>query len=106
TEGIMGLIPSGGWLPRLPDGSSMGPRPASDAVRYDNLNRKFANAWRVNNSTSLFDYAPGMSTGNFTNRAWPAEGATSCNVPGHPPVKPIERNVAERLCRQITNRKD
>ncbi len=106
TEGVMGLIPSGSWLPRLPDGSSMGPRPASAAARYDDLNRKFANAWRVNNSTSLFDYAPGMATENFTNKAWPLEGAASCNIPGRPPVTPIERNVAQRLCRQIADRND
>ncbi|HYC60640.1 MAG TPA: Ig-like domain-containing protein [Thermoanaerobaculia bacterium] len=106
TEGVMGFIPSGSWLPRLPDGSSIGPRPASEAARYDALNRKFANAWRVNKSTSLFDYAPGMSTENFTDKDWPRQGATSCNIPGRPPVKPIARNVAQRLCRQVTNRND
>jgi hypothetical protein len=106
TEGIMGFIPSGGWLPTLPDGSSMGPRPASAAARYDALNRKFADAWRVSNSTSLFDYAPGMGTDDFTNRAWPAENATSCNIPNRQPVAPIEKAVAEQLCVQIVNKDD
>jgi hypothetical protein len=106
TEGVMGFISSGGWLPDLPDGSSMGPRPASEAARFDALNRKFANAWRVNKSTSLFDYAPGMGPDNFANKAWPAENAANCNIPGRPPVKPIERTVAERLCRPITNKND
>ncbi len=104
TEGVMGFIPSGSWLPRLPDGSSMGPRPAAEAARYDDLNRKFANAWRVSSSTSLFDYAPGMTTENFTNKAWPPEGAASCNIPDRPPVTPIKRDVAQRLCRQITDK--
>jgi hypothetical protein len=106
TEGIMGLIPSGNWLPRLPDGSSLGPRPATDAARYDALNRKFANAWRVNKATSLFDYAPGTGPDTFVNKNWPPEGAVSCNIPGRPPVIAIERAVAQRLCAQITNRND
>jgi hypothetical protein len=92
TEGIMGFIPSGSWLPTLPDGSSMGPRPASLADRYDALNRKFADAWRVTKSTSLFDYAPGMGTEDFTNRAWPVEDATNCNIPDRPPVKPDRKS--------------
>jgi len=106
AEGVMGLIPSGSWLPRLPDGSSLGARPASQAARYDVLNRKFANAWRVNKSTSLFDYAAGTGPENFTNRAWPPEGAANCNIPGRPPVTPIERNAAEKLCQQVANRND
>ncbi|MCU1350040.1 MAG: hypothetical protein JWO56_3070 [Acidobacteria bacterium] len=106
TEGIMGFIPSGGWLPVLPDGSSLGPRPASAAARYDALNRKFADAWRVSKTTSLFDYAPGMGTEDFTNRAWPVEDATNCTIPDRPPVRPIEKDVAEQLCVQIVNRDD
>ncbi len=104
TAGIMGFIPSGSWLPTLPDGSSMGPRPASAADRYYDLNRKFADAWRVDDATSLFDYAPGMSTADFTNRDWPAEDATSCNITDHPPVEPIEEDVAEDLCRDIVDK--
>jgi Bacterial Ig-like domain (group 3)/Platelet-activating factor acetylhydrolase, isoform II len=106
TEGIMGFIPSGSWLPTLPDGSSMGPRPASAADRYDALNRKFADAWRVSNATSLFDYAPGMGTEDFTNRAWPAENATSCNIPNAQPVQPIEKETARQLCAEIVNKDD
>lgn len=106
TAGIMGFIPSGSWLPTLPDGSSMGPRSASAAVRFDDLNRKFADAWRVTNATSLFDYAPGMGTDDFTNKAWPAENATSCEIPEQPPVEPIEEEVAEKLCVDIVDKND
>jgi hypothetical protein len=105
TEGIMGFIPPGSWLPTLPDGSSVGARPASAADRYDALNVKFADAWRVGKS-SLFDYAPGMDTEDFTNRAWPVEDATSCNIPELSPVKPIEKDVAEKLCAEIGNKAD
>ncbi|HEX7150328.1 MAG TPA: Ig-like domain repeat protein [Thermoanaerobaculia bacterium] len=106
TEGIMGFIPPGSWLPTLPDGSSMGPRPASAATRFADLNQKFADAWRVTNKTSLFDYAPGMGTEHFTNKAWPVENATSCTLPERPLVKPIDRAVAEQMCGQIVNRDD
>lgn len=106
TEGIMGFIPSGSWLPTLPDGSSMGPRPASAATRWADLYQKFADAWRVTKSTSLFDYAPGMSTDDFTNKAWPVENATSCTIPNRAPVEPIDKAAAEQMCAQIVNRDD
>lgn len=61
TEGIMGEIPEGSWLPRLPDGTSLGPRPESLHDRYRYVYEKFGNAWRVNDDTSLFDYAPGKA---------------------------------------------
>lgn len=104
TSGIMGFIPPGSWLPTLPDGTSMGPRPASSTDRFDDLNRKFADAWRVTNATSLFDYAPGMSTADFTNKDWPVEGSTNCSLPKQPLVEPIDRDVAEELCGQIAKR--
>ena len=106
TSGIMGYIPSASWLPTLPDGSSMGPRPASAADRFNDLNRTFADAWRVTNKTSLFDYAPGMGTEDFTNKDWPVENATSCNIQNHAPVQPIEKEVAEELCVGIANKAD
>lgn len=106
TEGIMGLIPSGSWLPRLPDGSSMGPRPATEAARYSALNGTFANAWRVTDATSLFDYAPGMSTQDFTDRSFPPASSDRCDIPGHPPIEPIEIRVAEELCRPVIKKND
>lgn len=106
TDGVMGLVSVGDWLPRLPDGSSMGPRPASDTDRHNDLNTAFADAWRVAKATSLFDYAPGMSTADFTDRTWPAPPGSRCDVRGAPPIEPIERNVAERLCAPVNDRND
>lgn len=106
TDGIMGFIPSGSWLPRLPDGSSMGPRPATEPARYNDLNVTFANAWRVTNTTSLFDYATGMSTLDFTDRSFPPPNGERCDIPGQPPITPIEPDVAEALCRPIKNKQD
>jgi hypothetical protein len=104
-EGVMGAIAPRSWLPLLPDGTSMGPIPASLHQRYVDLNQKFADAWRVTDTTSLFDYAPGTSTATFTNRDWPPE-KPPCIIPGSeiPPAKPMDPRRAQQLCRAITDK--
>jgi hypothetical protein len=104
TGGLAGTIPRGSWLPTLPDGSSMGPRPAALHDRYVDLYEKFGGAWRVTDATSLFDYAPGTSTGTFTLETWPME-KSACILPGTAPVKPLSLAVAQRACRLILNQK-
>lgn len=99
--GVLGVIPQGSWLPALPDGSSMGPMPGALHDRYVDLYQKFADAWRVTDKTSLFDYAPGTSTDTFTMRVWPLE-QPPCVLPHTEPVRPVSRLVAERACRPIT----
>lgn len=118
TEGIMGAIAPGNWLPALPDGTLPGPRPADLHQRYLGLYETFADAWRVDDATSLFDYAPGTSTRTFTLGAWPFENPQTCRIPGEEiPVPvvtaiprglqggrrpgPMPRDRAERLCRAI-----
>jgi hypothetical protein len=102
-EGIMGALARGSWLPALPDGSSLGPKPASAAQRYDDLNVRFAKAWRVSNRTSLFDYAPGQSTANFTIASWPKD-KPPCDLPQETPAKPAETQVAVKACSRIVDR--
>jgi lysyl endopeptidase len=99
--GVLGVIPQGSWLPALPDGSSMGPMPGALHDRYVDLYQKFADAWRVTDKTSLFDYASGTSTDTFTMRVWPLE-QPPCVLPHTEPVRPVSRLVAERACRPIT----
>lgn len=103
-EGIMGAIAPGSWLPALPDGTSLGPKPASLHQRYLDLNQKFADAWRVTAQTSLFDYAPGTSTKTFTFPGWPLENPP-CVIPKQPPVKPLDPQAARRACRPILDKK-
>jgi hypothetical protein len=104
-EGIVGAITAGNWLPMLPDGTPMGPRPVSLNQRYLDLNQRFAGAWRVTNATSLFDYAPGTSTATFTDKTWPPN-KPPCVAPGSPapPQQPIEREKAQEICRKIKNK--
>jgi FtsP/CotA-like multicopper oxidase with cupredoxin domain len=106
--GIMGRIPPQTWLPLLPNGATVGPKPADPGERYIALYRTFANAWRVTDATSLFVYAPGTSTKTFTDPKWPGE-TPPCKpqprfeIPGaNPPLVNIKPAIAERLCKPVT----
>jgi hypothetical protein len=108
TEGVIGTLAYGSWLPALPDGSGLGPKPAALNDRYLQLYDKFANAWRVGNKTSLFDYAPGTSTKNFTVKTWPEENPKVCVAPpvlsgpiDVPPQKALPLETAARYCSNV-----
>ena len=101
-RGIAGPIAAGSWLPALPNGASMGPMPASLPARYDALYNKFADAWRVTDKDSLFDYAPGTSTATFTLKDWPKQSAP-CTVPNATAVAPISEDAAQAACRRLTD---
>ena len=71
--GLLGtVIPGGMGLPALPDGTRL---PATtDAHQHHNvLYGQFADAWRVTDSTTLFDYATGKSTASYTVKGYPAD---------------------------------
>ncbi|RKG82457.1 VWD domain-containing protein [Corallococcus terminator] len=109
TEGLLGAIAPGNWLPALPDGTLLGERPTDAYERYIALYEKFEDAWRVTKDTSLFDYASGYSTASYTLKSWPEYKATSCRVnkqpPGIPvkePLKPIALEEAEQICKAVT----
>ena len=107
-EGLMGRIPRQTWLPVLPGGATVGPKPTSLHDRYVALYKTFANAWRVTDQTSLFVYAPGTSTKTFTDEDWPAEKPPcklkpQFHIPGANPIRegiPIEK--AKRICKGVT----
>jgi hypothetical protein len=66
---------------------------------------KFADSWRVNDKTSLFDYAKDSSTRTFTFREWPRENGPYV-LGDRKLVKPIERNIAQRACGGVARKKD
>ncbi len=88
------------WLPALPDGSSMGPKPEPLHDRFVALYQKFADAWRVTGANSLFDYASGTSTDTFTMKTWPPEHPP-CSLPGKVPVAPLSEAVAKQVCQSV-----
>ena len=103
--GVMGAIFGGDWLPKAPDGSSFGAKPAAVNDRHYLLNSKFADVWRVQDKTSLFYYAPGTTTADFTDKDWPAAPGGSCeqtNLPGQVPfVKEPSWELAKKACSRI-----
>jgi hypothetical protein len=101
TEGVMGAIPPGGWLPTLPDGTSLGPRPRDLHQRYVDLYEKFENAWRVTDQTSIFDYASGTSTSTFTVENWPAENPQNCPAPPPHPSGPVAKEPLQALALEV-----
>jgi Divergent InlB B-repeat domain len=108
TDGVIGTIARDSWLPVLPDGTDLGERPGDPHERYVNIYQRFADAWRVTDATSLFDYAPGTTTSTFTLRGWPVENPTNCQLPrqwsGPRPAQPISgmaAEVAQQHCSQI-----
>jgi hypothetical protein len=104
SEGIWGRLADKSWLPALPDGTSLGPKPAPLSQRYDVLYGKFADAWRVTDSTSLFDYAPGTNTKTFTRTDWPRFEPKSCEIEGQRPARPATPQVAAQACSAVTNK--
>lgn len=103
SEGIWGRLARESWLPALPGGTSLGPKPAQLPERYEVLYKKFADAWRVTDSTSLFDYAPGTNTKSFTRADWPQFNPQSCKIDGQRPAQPATPAVAAEACKAVTN---
>ena len=103
NDGIIGAISSGDWLPKLPDGSSLGPKPVSTAQRYIDLNETFANAWRVTKNTTLFDYQTGGSPADFELAGWPKDHP-DCEVPKIEPNPPIETEDAKIACADLVDK--
>jgi hypothetical protein len=100
SRGLAGDVPLDGWLPVLPDGTSIGPKPGGSPERYAALYRKFGDAWRVADDTTLFDYADGTSTKTYTMQSWPPEDGP-CATPFTVPVKGASEEVAQRACEKV-----
>jgi FtsP/CotA-like multicopper oxidase with cupredoxin domain len=106
-QGLMGSIHPGTWLPNLPSGANVGPRPASLHDRYVTLYKTFADAWRLTDATSMFEYTPGKSTASFTDKNWPPQKPPCTTLaPGFPlPVHPIKENIpisrAKQICKDV-----
>jgi hypothetical protein len=71
--GLLGaVIPGGMGLPALPDGTRL-PAATDAQQRHNVLYGQFADAWRVTDSTTLFDYDSGKSTASYTDKSYPAD---------------------------------
>jgi hypothetical protein len=97
--GLLGPVAPGGLgVPALPNGARL--RAVVDAhERFAQVYGPFADAWRVTDATSLFDYTAGKSTASYTNRAYPAEART----PGGGPPTPETLTTAAAACTAISD---
>jgi hypothetical protein len=79
--------------------------PAALPDRHNVLNRKFADAWRVTDQTSLFDYAMGSSTKTFTDKDWPPDKPPCrSTLVSTQPVEPMKQQEAEEHCRKVEDK--
>jgi hypothetical protein len=102
-DGVMGAIPTGSWLPRLPNNAFVGPKPAAAADRWIDLYDTFANAWRVTNRSSLFDYSRGDSTSTFTMKDWPRKSG-DCKIPTLPMAASLPARAARQFCNAVRDK--
>lgn len=97
--GLLGPAVAGGLgVPALPDGTAL-PSPTDDQQEYDFLYGQFADAWRVTDATTLFDYDPGKSTASYTIKPYPAAGKMITLAD----LTPAQRAAGEAACQGITN---
>ena len=71
ATGLLGRSAAGFGIPRLPDGTAL-PKPLNRHEAYDALYRRFADAWRISDATSLFTYAAGKTSATYTIAGYPA----------------------------------
>jgi hypothetical protein len=60
----------------LPNGTVL-----QQPLSYSDLYTTWANAWRVTQSSSLFDYGPGQTTATFTDVNFPSDAAETGTLP-------------------------
>jgi hypothetical protein len=73
--------------------------------RYEELYEKFAESWRVNKETTLFDYDKDTSTATFTNKAWPTENGPYDTGTG-PVAKPLDLKAAQLACKDVLGKNE
>jgi hypothetical protein len=80
AAGMMGVLGPDNGNPadvfELPNGTVL-PQP----LTFNQLYQTFANAWRVTDATSLFDYTNGQTTASFTNLNFPPAPVTLSDLP-------------------------
>lgn len=102
--GTMGKIADRSWLPALPDGTSLGPKPKTESERYQVLYEKFADAWRVTKDTTLFDYEDyGTKTEDYTLDEWPRNHPESCALEGEVTAQATTENAAFDACASVVD---
>jgi hypothetical protein len=69
--GLVGRSAPGFGIPALPDGTAL-PKALDRHESYATVYQRFADAWRVTDATTLFDYDADKSTASYTIRDYPS----------------------------------
>ncbi|MGP8097585.1 MAG: VWD domain-containing protein [Steroidobacteraceae bacterium] len=85
-EGLLGNFDGSPDNDLVADGRGLGTN-----FTRDDINHTLANAWRVDQGASLFDYAPGQSSRSFIDPQFPAKDAEAGSI--------SDRQSAEKTCR-------
>jgi hypothetical protein len=111
VDGIMGAIAPNNWLPRLSNGELLGPLPDLPQRHHD-LYKTFADSWRVDATSSLFYYEPGLGPSSFVVPDWPVAEAIGCVAPPQPgvpgptqPITAIGQAQAAQICADVVDPK-
>ena len=100
--GLVGRSAPGLGVPRLPDGTAL-PKALDRHEAYAALYERFADAWRVTDATTLFDYDPGKGTATYAIRDYPSPpkvaASRSSIRPRQLPVAQPVRPSRTRRCR-------
>jgi hypothetical protein len=97
--GLLGpVIPGGLGVPALPDGTRL-PAATNDQEHNAVLYGQFADAWRVSDSTTLFDYDPGKSAASYVIRPFPVH----TNIATLADLSADQTAVGNSACAAITD---
>ncbi len=98
-QGLLGPIVRGGLgVPALPDGSLL-PAATDAHSRFGVVYGQFADAWRVTDATSLFDYDSGKTTASYVIKPFPIEGQPATRGD----LTPDQQAKGDSACASITD---
>ena len=101
--GLIGPITPGGMgVPALPDGTQLPAAPDFE-TRHSILYGQFADAWRVTDASSLFDYDPGKSTATYTDKNFPSDVDDADLHAAMASPNPQQQAAAQSACSSVTD---
>ena len=97
--GLLGpIVPGGLGVPALPDGTRL-PAATDRHARHAVVYGQFADAWRVTDSSTLFDYDAGKTTADYTQKGFPADTADVTLSD----LTPDQKSAGDSACTAITD---
>jgi hypothetical protein len=101
--GLLGPITPGYMgVPALPDGTQLPAAPDTE-TRDKILYSTFADAWRVTDATTLFDYDPGKSTATYTDKSFPSDTDRHALEAALASPDPDQQAAAQSACAGLTD---